>query len=181
MRCPARACGAVFRGADAWNQRMEHVAKHLERHAAACASAGGGEKDGVGREKEGEKEKERVVFGGDGDETLVRWAARPDVAIIAPAPATATATAQGGDEGVAGGRWVLNDMLKRGPGGNVVVLAPVSTSLSPPGGEKEGAGAGEEEPRDEEESDVVEGEIVVGSPLDQVEDDLLDAEGEEDD
>ncbi|SPQ22133.1 5d4d9216-3e99-4ee8-a50d-24945fa4501d [Thermothielavioides terrestris] len=67
MRCPVPACGAPpFRGADAWNQRMEHVAKHMERAAQGA--------------------EPRVVFGGAADPTLVEWAARADVAIIVPAP-----------------------------------------------------------------------------------------------
>ncbi|KAL2264851.1 hypothetical protein VTJ83DRAFT_7361 [Remersonia thermophila] len=94
MLCPVRRCATgPFRGPDAWNQRMEHVAKqHMERS-----------EDGRG-----------VVFGGDDDPTLVDWASRPDVAIIERAP-----------EG-SGRRWALRTPLVRGPGGNVVVTAPVA-------------------------------------------------------
>jgi hypothetical protein len=59
MRCPARGCVAEFRGAEAWDQRMEHVAKHLE-------SGDRGE----------------VVFGGPEDDTLLSWAGREDVGVV---------------------------------------------------------------------------------------------------
>ena len=65
---------------------MEHVAQHIE---------------GPSREK--------VVFGGEWDETLVEWASREDVAII--------------ERGEGGVGWVLKSPLKRGPGGCVVVTA----------------------------------------------------------
>ncbi|KAH8912006.1 hypothetical protein BR93DRAFT_933097 [Coniochaeta sp. PMI_546] len=61
MRCPAAGCGAEFNGADAWDLRMEHVAKHLE-------SGDRGE----------------VNFGGGEDGTLVEWAASPAVGVIVP-------------------------------------------------------------------------------------------------
>ncbi|OIW31566.1 hypothetical protein CONLIGDRAFT_678036 [Coniochaeta ligniaria NRRL 30616] len=59
MRCPAVGCQAEFRGGDAWDQRMEHVAKHLE-------SGDRGE----------------VNFGGVEDGGLVEWAASPAVGVI---------------------------------------------------------------------------------------------------
>jgi len=62
MTCPTTGCGWEYHGPDAWDQRMEHVARHLE---AA----------GQGRE-------EQVVFGGDRDKCLVEWASRKDVGII---------------------------------------------------------------------------------------------------
>jgi hypothetical protein len=108
MRCPVPSCLAEpFRGQDAWNQRMEHVAKHMERAAQ-------------GKEP-------RVVFGGDGDATLVRWAARADVAIIVPRGGAAVGGDGDGDgDGDGGPRgWGLKSPLRRGPGGNVVVVAPV--------------------------------------------------------
>ncbi|KAK4200649.1 hypothetical protein QBC40DRAFT_253808 [Triangularia verruculosa] len=63
MQCPVEGCKQPeFKGLDAWDQRMEHVAKHLE--AAA-----------VGRE-------EQVVFGGESDGSLVGWAKSREVGII---------------------------------------------------------------------------------------------------
>lgn len=59
MRCPAGGCEAEFRGDDAWDQRMEHVAKHLERG-----------------------DKGEVRFGGPDDTTLVEWASSPEVGVI---------------------------------------------------------------------------------------------------
>jgi len=71
MACPAQGCVAEFHGPDAWDQRMEHVARHLD-----AASQG---------------REPKVVFGGDHDACLTRWAGQEEVAIIARA----------------GGRWVL--------------------------------------------------------------------------
>ena len=62
MRCPALHCDAEFSGSEAWDQRMEHVGRHLE-HAAA-------------------HEEPRIEFGGADDTTLIDWASRPDVAVI---------------------------------------------------------------------------------------------------
>lgn len=64
MVCPAPQCGAQFNGANAWDERMEHVAKHLDKAAAGL--------------------EEPIVFGGPGDQTLTLWAARPDVAVVVP-------------------------------------------------------------------------------------------------
>jgi hypothetical protein len=64
MVCPAPQCGAQFHGANAWDERMEHVAKHLDKAAAGL--------------------EEPTAFGGPGDQTLTLWAARPDVAIVVP-------------------------------------------------------------------------------------------------
>ncbi len=61
MICPAPNCGAEFRGGNAWDERMEHVARHLE-----AASAG---------------REPPVVFGGKSDPTLTGWATRPEVGI----------------------------------------------------------------------------------------------------
>lgn len=66
MECPARRCPQTFSGADAWDQRMEHVARHLD--AAA-----------LGRE-------EGVVFGGPGDASLMSWVTRADVAVVRALP-----------------------------------------------------------------------------------------------
>ncbi|KAK7744498.1 hypothetical protein SLS53_003382 [Cytospora paraplurivora] len=62
MQCPATCCPLTFSGADSWDQRMEHVAKHLE-------SAAGGE-------------EEPVVFGGLSDPSLMAWATMPEVAVV---------------------------------------------------------------------------------------------------
>lgn len=62
MQCPASHCDLVFSGADAWDQRMEHVAKHLEK-----ASVG---------------DEDPVVFGGPTDPSLMEWVTRPDVAVV---------------------------------------------------------------------------------------------------
>ncbi|KAI3395477.1 hypothetical protein diail_1263 [Diaporthe ilicicola] len=61
MKCPAPRCSQTFTGADAWDQRMEHVARHLEKAAAGA--------------------EEPVVFGGPTDPSLMAWVARPDVAV----------------------------------------------------------------------------------------------------
>lgn len=67
MVCPAPRCGAQFHGANAWDERMEHVAKHLEKAAAHL--------------------EEAIVFGGPGDPTLTLWAAGADVAVVVPSAA----------------------------------------------------------------------------------------------
>ena len=95
----------------------------------------------------------KVVFGGEGDETLVEWASRADVAIIEPA---------GGGEG-----WVLKSPLKRGPGGCVVVTAPV-----------------QQQQQTQQQQQHTQGEIVVwggGEVEEEDEGEEEDAEGEEDD
>jgi hypothetical protein len=62
MRCPAQHCTTEFRGAGAWDERMEHVARHLE--AAA-----------VGDELP-------LHFGGHHDTTLTSWAEAPGVEVV---------------------------------------------------------------------------------------------------
>lgn len=61
MICPSLGCGVEFHGNGAWDDRMEHVARHLEGAAA-------------GRET-------LVSFGGKSDPTLTNWATRPEVGI----------------------------------------------------------------------------------------------------
>ena len=61
MMCPVPGCASDFRGNNAWDERMEHVARHLEGAAA-------------GREP-------AVVFGGKSDPTLTDWATRYEVGI----------------------------------------------------------------------------------------------------
>jgi hypothetical protein len=58
MRCPASDCGVEFHGKAAWDDRMEHVARHLES---------------------GDKE---VVFGGEVDETLMAWLGGEGLGIV---------------------------------------------------------------------------------------------------
>ena len=62
LLCPALGCLAEFRGWDAWDQRMEHVARHLDRAA-----------DG---------QEPHVNFGGDNDTLLLQWASSPEVNIV---------------------------------------------------------------------------------------------------
>ncbi|KAK8090114.1 hypothetical protein PG997_005075 [Apiospora hydei] len=64
MTCPAAGCAHVFNGASAWDEHMEHLAKHLEKAASGI--------------------EQRIVFNGENHPTLVAWASRPDVAIIVP-------------------------------------------------------------------------------------------------
>jgi len=59
MRCPAEGCKSEFSGPNAWDDRMEHVARHLETPG-----------------------EPRVIFGGDNDETLTAWASSPAVNIV---------------------------------------------------------------------------------------------------
>ncbi|KAK3906190.1 zinc finger protein ZIC 5 [Staphylotrichum tortipilum] len=145
MLCPVPGCAEPpFQGHDAWNQRMEHVAKHMEQPLKGAKQTPGGV-------------QKKVVFGGKGDPTLVEWAGSPDVAIIVRNPAYVGTP--GGE-----GEWVLKSPLKRGPGGGVVITAPVQ-------GRQQGRKRGWEGPR-------VEGEIVVFSGGGEEEEE--DAEGEED-
>ncbi|KAI8962839.1 hypothetical protein F5Y11DRAFT_173967 [Daldinia sp. FL1419] len=62
MRCPALNCNARFDGTNAWDDRMEHVAKHLEKAVTGSESP--------------------IYFGGENDDTLIDWATRAEVAII---------------------------------------------------------------------------------------------------
>jgi len=64
MTCPAVGCNAEFRGSEAWDQRMEHVARHLDRAAQGSEPS--------------------VVFGGPQDTCLTAWAGSPEVSIIEP-------------------------------------------------------------------------------------------------
>ncbi|KAK2934502.1 hypothetical protein FoTM2_005749 [Fusarium oxysporum f. sp. vasinfectum] len=64
MHCPAKGCTKVFNnGHKTWDDRMEHVAVHLERAA--------------------KNEEPHVVFGGTNDEALTEWASHPNVRVIA--------------------------------------------------------------------------------------------------
>ncbi|KAH6845086.1 hypothetical protein B0I37DRAFT_392346 [Chaetomium sp. MPI-CAGE-AT-0009] len=64
MYCPVAGCNAPpFRGDGAWNERMEHVAKHMDRAARSTSS---------------------TSTTSEGDASLVEWAASSQVAIIIP-------------------------------------------------------------------------------------------------
>ncbi|KAK4212087.1 zinc finger protein ZIC 5 [Rhypophila decipiens] len=92
MTCPAVECETVFHGPDSWDQRMEHVARHLERAAA------GKEAPVWFGSSFCEKACEQDEDGGR-DRTLVEWASREDVGIIRD-------NEKGG--------WELVSLLKRG-------------------------------------------------------------------
>ncbi|QGI64437.1 hypothetical protein CEK26_008391 [Fusarium fujikuroi] len=63
MDCPAKGCTTVFNnGHKTWDDRMEHVAVHLERAS--------------------KNEEPHVVFGGTNDEALTEWASHPNVRVI---------------------------------------------------------------------------------------------------
>ncbi|KAF4438494.1 PR domain zinc finger protein 10 [Fusarium austroafricanum] len=63
MHCPAEGCTAVFNnGHKTWDNRMEHVAVHLERAA--------------------NNEEPQVMFGGANDKALTEWASHPSVRVI---------------------------------------------------------------------------------------------------
>ncbi|KAJ8133222.1 hypothetical protein O1611_g397 [Lasiodiplodia mahajangana] len=62
MLCPAANCNVQFNGNNAWDDRMEHVAKHLEKVAAGLEPP--------------------MPFGGEDDRTLVDWATSPEIGIL---------------------------------------------------------------------------------------------------
>ncbi|ETS81312.1 hypothetical protein PFICI_06314 [Pestalotiopsis fici W106-1] len=62
MRCPVQGCDFEAVGHTAWDERMEHVAKHLEKAANG--------------------EEAQIMFGGDNDPTLMNWVLRSDVAVV---------------------------------------------------------------------------------------------------
>jgi hypothetical protein len=66
MRCPAEHCTLVFSGEKAWDERMEHTARHL------WAAHKGLEP--------------QVNFGGAHDTCLSEWAERPDVDVVRRVP-----------------------------------------------------------------------------------------------
>ncbi|KAI8624413.1 hypothetical protein F5Y19DRAFT_480585 [Xylariaceae sp. FL1651] len=61
MLCPAHGCNVQFDGPTAWDDRMEHVAKHLEKAAAGT---------------------EPPVQFGENDDTLINWATSPAIGIL---------------------------------------------------------------------------------------------------
>ncbi|KAH7632647.1 hypothetical protein B0T09DRAFT_77914 [Sordaria sp. MPI-SDFR-AT-0083] len=111
MRCPVPSCThAPFKGTEAWDQRMEHVAKHLEKSAAATASSSlfttfaASTVSSSPNITEHNGEEDKVEFGGENDKTLTEWASSREVGII---------------RRVNGGKWTTRDPLKRrGHGGN---------------------------------------------------------------
>ena len=62
MYCPAFNCNQRFLGEKAWDERMEHVARHLELAASG--------------------KEHPVSFGGLNDLTLANWAESPEVDIV---------------------------------------------------------------------------------------------------
>jgi predicted DNA-binding protein len=38
-KCPVRTCGQIFEGPTSWDERMEHVGKHLEKTSATSNGA----------------------------------------------------------------------------------------------------------------------------------------------
>lgn len=69
MDCPQAGCTTSFHGKDAWDDRMEHVARHLD----ATGSASDMQRSGGGLALE---------FGGPSDHTLLDWSMRADVNVI---------------------------------------------------------------------------------------------------
>ncbi|CAH0053191.1 unnamed protein product [Clonostachys solani] len=62
LECPSPDCNLSFEGDDAWDQRMEHTARHMEMAASGDA--------------------DDIVIGGDNDRTLIEWASAPEVGVI---------------------------------------------------------------------------------------------------
>ncbi|EGO61417.1 hypothetical protein NEUTE1DRAFT_77420 [Neurospora tetrasperma FGSC 2508] len=130
MRCPVPSCPQPpFKGTEAWDQRMEHVAKHLESYAAATAATvaaatasgtrTGSEVEVDSRSSVAEQDNNKVEFGSESDTTLTEWAASREVGIIKRVIRTgSTGTGTGKAEG-GGWKWVTRDPIKRrGHGGN---------------------------------------------------------------
>lgn len=69
LSCPLQSCSGSFSGKNTWDERMEHVGKHLESLAHARGGAGA-----AGRE---------VVDQGS-DQLLVDWAVREGVVVLDP-------------------------------------------------------------------------------------------------
>ncbi|EAA28662.1 hypothetical protein GE21DRAFT_7077 [Neurospora crassa] len=139
MRCPVPSCPQPpFKGTEAWDQRMEHVAKHLESYAAAVTATAATaaavtavtttsgtrtgsevEVDSSSVAEQQDKDNDKVEFGSESDTTLTEWAASREVGIIKRVIRTgSTGTGTGKAEG-GGWRWVTRDPIKRrGHGGN---------------------------------------------------------------
>ncbi|KAM7209202.1 zinc finger protein ZIC 5 [Naviculisporaceae sp. PSN 640] len=104
MTCPASHCDMTFHGEDSWDQRMEHVARHLEKAAQGReAPVRFGNSGGSGGD-------DTVGSGSGEDSCLVEWASRADVDII-----RRKKKSNGGNgNGNGGWEWELNPTLKRG-------------------------------------------------------------------
>jgi len=101
MACPAQGCNTEFNGPEAWDQRMEHVARHLD-----AASQG---------------REPSVVFGGEHDECLTEWAGQEEVAIIMSA----------GDGWVlAKGNTQTTQGKGKGEKGDVLIVSPKGNNKS---------------------------------------------------
>lgn len=99
MHCPANHCDISFTGTDAWDQRMEHVARHLEKAAKG--------------------QEEPVVFGGPTDPSLMEWVANKEVAVVREVPMV-------DGSGGAASTWVLNNPLRTASEGRGVGRKRVS-------------------------------------------------------
>jgi hypothetical protein len=66
MKCPASTCDSQFDGEKAWDERMEHVARHMEKAAAG--------------------EEPAMCFGYVPDKSIVDWAETPGVDVIRRIP-----------------------------------------------------------------------------------------------
>ncbi|KAL2159739.1 hypothetical protein VTH06DRAFT_2308 [Thermothelomyces fergusii] len=147
MRCHFPGCTAPpFHGNDAWNRRMEHVARHMSSSSSSSSSSN---QDNEGnRDNKNNNSNSKTprgngsgIGGGSGgkvpapppDATLIEWAARPDVAIIAP-------------DGCGG--WVLRSPLERKPGGSVVVTVPAGCHRAAVAGEAVGETGVEDQDQD---------------------------------
>jgi hypothetical protein len=64
-RCPVRECAVIFEGSNSWDERMEHVGRHLEKtSAAAGAGAGGSSVPAANKD----------VIDQESDEFMIEWA-----------------------------------------------------------------------------------------------------------
>lgn len=61
-KCPVRQCGQIFEGQGSWDERMEHVGKHLEKANAITSGAGPNE-----------------VIEQESDEFLIEWALKEKI------------------------------------------------------------------------------------------------------
>ncbi|TPX15714.1 uncharacterized protein E0L32_000048 [Thyridium curvatum] len=160
MGCPSAGCGQVFEGSEAWDQRMEHVAKHLQREGRASSSSSTTANSGASGSDAGTG---RVRFGGENDGDLVAWASRPDVAVIRR---VAAAAADGSGEQ----QWELNNnrptSAESGPG----------SSSACGGGRSSGSRGSRVVPRVMASSTVVVGGVGGGGGNNNED---VDAEGEE--